>query len=191
MDELMQLAQRLKGLRDSLDLSVEEMAADCGVTPDTLRKYESGSHDIPVSFLQRLASRNGVELAALLFGEEPKMTTYYVNRKGRGVKVERRAAYSYEDLASGFRQRNMIPFLVTISPDHTAGTIHAPNSHEGQEFNYVLEGEVEITVGKKTTVLRPGDSVMFDSTMPHALRAIGDKDAKIIAIINCPLNNYR
>ena len=78
----------------------------------------------------------------------------------------------------------MIPFLVTISPDHTAGTIHAPNTHEGQEFNYVLEGEVEITVGKKTTVLRPGDSVMIDSTMPHALRALGDKDAKIIAIIN-------
>ena len=184
MDELMQLAQRLKGLRDSLDLTVEEMAADCGVTPETLRKYESGDHDIPVSFLQRLASRNGVELTALLFGEEPKMNTYYVNRKGRGVKVERRAAYSYEDLASGFRQRNMIPFLVTISPDHTAGTIHAPNTHEGQEFNYVLEGEIEITIGKKTTVLRPGDSVMFDSTMPHALRAIGDKDAKMIAIIN-------
>ncbi|MDE6855588.1 MAG: helix-turn-helix domain-containing protein, partial [Muribaculaceae bacterium] len=66
MDELMQLAQRLKGLRDSLDLTVEEMAADCGVTPETLLKYESGDHDIPVSFLQRLASRNGVELTALL-----------------------------------------------------------------------------------------------------------------------------
>ena len=184
MDELIQLAQRLKGLRDSLDETVEEMAADCGVTPEQLQKYESGEHDIPVSFLQRLASRKGIELAALLFGEEPTMSTYYVNRKGKGVKVERRAAYSYEDLASGFRQRNMIPFLVTISPDHTAGTIHAPNTHEGQEFNYVLEGEVEVTVGKKTTILRPGDSVMFDSTMPHALRAIGDKDAKIIAIIN-------
>ncbi|MDE7350932.1 MAG: helix-turn-helix domain-containing protein, partial [Muribaculaceae bacterium] len=48
MDELMQLAQRLKGLRDSLDETIEEMAADCGVTPDTLQKYESGEHDIPV-----------------------------------------------------------------------------------------------------------------------------------------------
>ncbi len=184
MDELMQLAERLKGLRDSLDLSVAEMAADCGVTPDTLLKYESGNHDIPVSFLQRLASRKGVELTALLFGEEPKMNTYYVSRKGKGVKVERRAAYSYEDLASGFRQRNMIPFMVTISPDHSAGTIHSPNTHEGQEFNYVVEGELEITIGKKTTILRPGDSVMFDATMPHALRALGDKDAKMIAIIN-------
>ncbi len=184
MDELIQLAQRLKGLRDSLDLSVEEMAADCGVTPETLLKYESGQYDIPVSFLQRLASRNGVELTALLFGEEPKMNTYYFTRKGKGIKVERRAAYSYEDLASGFRQRNMIPFLVTISPDHSAGTVHEPNTHEGQEFNYVLEGDIEITIGRKTTVLHPGDSVMFDSTMPHAMRCIGDKDAKMIAIIN-------
>ena len=184
MDQLLQLAHRLRGLRDSLDLTVEEMAADCGVTPETLLRYESGQHDIPVSFLQRLATRNGVELTALLFGEEPKMSTYYITRNGKGVKVERRAAYSYQDLAAGFRERNMAPFLVTISPDHTAGTIHSPNTHEGQEFNYVLEGELEITIGKKITVLHAGDSVMFDSTMPHALRAIGNRDAKVIAIIN-------
>lgn len=184
MEELIQLAHRLRGLRDSLDLTVEEMATDCGVSPETIKKYESGAHDIPVSFLQKLASKKGVELTALLFGEEPKMSTYYITRHGKGVKVERRAAYSYQDLASGFRQRNMAPFLVTISPDHSAGTVHSPNTHDGQEFNYVLEGEIEITIGKKITVLHPGDSVMFDSTVPHALRAIGDREAKIIAIIN-------
>lgn len=184
MEELFQLAQRLRGLRDSLDLTLEEMASDCGVTPETLAAYESGENDIPVSFLQRLSNRKGVELTALLFGEEPKMSSYYITRCGKGVKVERRAAYSYQDLASGFRQRNMAPFLVTISPDHTAGTPLTPNTHDGQEFNYVLEGEIEILIGKKITVLHPGDSVMFDSTMPHALRAIGNKDAKIIAIIN-------
>lgn len=184
MDALKQIAKRLHGLRDSLELTIDEMAAECGVSVETLEKYESGEHDIPVSFLQRLASRKGVELAALLFGEEPKMSTYYVTRNGKGVKVERTEAYSYMDLASGFRQRNMAPFLVSIAPDHTAGTIHSPNHHDGQEFNYVLEGELEIRIGKKITVLKAGDSVMFDSTIPHALRAIGDKDAKIIAIIN-------
>ena len=184
MDALRQIAERLRGLRDSLELSLDEMAAECGVSKDTLEKYESGEHDIPVSFLQRLASRKGVELAALLFGEEPKMSTYYVTRDGKGLKVERTSAYSYRDLASGFRQRNMAPFLVTIAPEHTAGTIHMPNRHDGQEFNYVLEGEIEVRIGKKITVLHAGDSVMFDATIPHALRAIGDKDAKIIAVIN-------
>lgn len=184
MNELKQIADRLQGLRDSLDLTVEEMAAECGVNTDTLVKYESGKYDIPVSFLQRLASRKGVELAALLFGEEPKMETYYITRNGKGVKVERTAAYSYHDLAAGFRQRNMAPFLVTIAPDHTAGTVNLPNRHDGQEFNYVLEGAVEITIGKKVSILHAGDSVMFDSTIPHALKAIGDTDAKIIAVIN-------
>lgn len=184
MDQLKQIAERLKGLRDSLDETPEEFAAECGISTETLLQYESGDSDIPVSFLQRLAQRKGLELAALLFGEEPKMSTYYITRSGKGVKVERTKAYSYRDLASGFRQRNMAPFLVTIAPDHTAGTIHSPNHHDGQEFNYVLEGEIEIRIGKKITVLHPGDSVMFDSTIPHAMRAIGDKDAKIIAIIN-------
>lgn len=184
MNELKQIAERLKGLRDSLELSQEEMAAECGVSTETLQKYESGDYDIPVSFLQRLASRKGVELAALLFGEEPKMSSYYITRNGKGKKVERTKAYSYRDLASGFRQRNMAPFLVTIAPEHTAGTVHHPNHHDGQEFNYVLEGEVEITIGKKVSILHAGDSVMFDSTIPHALRSIGDKDAKIIAVIN-------
>ncbi len=184
MEELVQLAERLRGLRDSLDLSIEDMAADCGVTPETLANYESGQYDIPVSFLQRLAYKKGVELTALLFGEEPKMRSYYITRNGKGVKVERRAAYSYQDLAVGYRQRNMVPFLVTVSPNHSAGTVHSPNTHEGQEFNYVLEGDLEITIGKKVTVLHPGDSIMFDSTMPHYLRAIGDQDVKMIAIIN-------
>lgn len=184
MEQLIQLARRLRGLRDALDLSVEELAADCGISPETLERYESGEHDIPVSFLQKLATLKGVELTALLFDEEPRMKSYYITRCGKGVKVERSAAYSYQDLAAGFRRRNMAPFLVTISPDHTAGTKHSPNTHEGQEFNYVLEGEIEITIGNKTTILHPGDSVMFDSTMPHALRAVGDSDARIIAIIN-------
>ena len=85
MDELIQLARRLRGLRDSLDLSLEEMASDCGVTSETLQKYESGEHDIPVSFLQRLSHKKGVELTALLFGEEPKMSNYYITRKGKGA----------------------------------------------------------------------------------------------------------
>lgn len=184
MEELRQLAQRLKGLRDSLDLSLEELASECGIEPGTLAAYESGEHDIPVSFLHRLASLKGLELTTILFGEEPKMSSYYITRSGKGVKVERRKAYFYQDLAAGFRQRKMVPFLVKISPDHTAGTKHSPNTHEGQEFNYVLEGELEIMIGNKTTVLKPGDSVIFDSTVPHALRALGDIDAKVIVIIN-------
>lgn len=184
MNHIEDVAARLRGLRDALDLSAEEVAAQCEVTPEQLAAYESGTSDIPVSFLHRLAGAYGVELTALLFGEEPTMHSYFVTRSGRGVKVERTAAYSYQDLAAGFQRRIMAPFLVTIEPsDAPTATPLALNVHSGQEFNYVLEGEIELTVGGHVTRLRRGDSIMFDSLRPHGLRAIGST-AKIIAIIS-------
>lgn len=184
MDQLKQVARRLHGLRDALDLSLEDMAQGCGITPETLQSYESGNVDIPVSFLHQLAAAYGVELTALLFGEEPKMNSYYITRNGKGVKVERTAAYSYQDLAAGFRQRVMAPFMVTINPDANTGAHLNPNTHPGQEFNYVVEGELEISIAGKNAVLHPGDSIMFDSTLPHALRATGEKPTRVIAIIS-------
>ena len=84
--------------------------------------------------------------------------------------MERTAAYSYQDLAAGFQRRIMAPFLVTIEPADSPLTL---NVHSGQEFNYVLEGEIELSVGGHVTRMRPGDSIMFDSLRPHGLRAIG------------------
>lgn len=183
MDHIRQVAKRLQGLRDAVDMTVEEMAAECEVDAGLLRAYESGTSDIPVSFLHRLATTFGVELTALLFGEEPKMSSYYVTRAGKGVKVERTKAYSYQDLAAGFRQRIMAPFIVTVEPA-APDTRMTLNTHDGQEFNYVLEGELEISVAGKAMTLHPGDSIMFDARRPHGLRAIGDKAVKIIAIIS-------
>ena len=184
MNHIEDVAARLRGLRDALDLSAEEVATQCGITPQLRAAYESGTYDVPVSFLHRLAGAYGVELTALLFGEEPTMHSYFVTRSGRGVKVERTSAYSYQDLAAGFQRRIMAPFLVTIEPvDSPADTPMVLNVHSGQEFNYVLQGEVELSVGGHVTRLHPGDSIMFDSMRPHGLRAIGST-AKIIAIIS-------
>ncbi len=180
MNHIQEVAARLRGLRDALELTAEEMAHQCDVSPEVLAAYESGESDVPVSFLHRLASAYGGELTALLFGEEPTMNSYFVTRAGKGVKVERTAAYSYQDLASGFQRRIMAPFLVTIEPTDSPLTL---NVHSGQEFNYVLEGEIELSVGGHVTRMRPGDSIMFDSLRPHGLRAIGST-ARIIAIIS-------
>lgn len=183
MNHIKEVACRLRGLRDALDLSVEEMAMQCDISTDTLTSYENGTIDIPVSFLHRLSSIYGVELTALLFGEEPKMNSYYVTRAGRGVKVERTKAYSYQDLAAGFQHRIMSPFMVTVEPvdDNAPITL---NVHQGQEFNYVLEGELEISVAGNVSVLRQGDSIMFDARRPHGMRALGGKTARFIAIIS-------
>lgn len=183
MDYIKQIAERLRGLRDALDLEVEELAAQCGISPGLLAEYESGTTDIPVSFLHSLSSACGVEMTALMFGSEPRMNTYYVTRAGQGVKVERTGAYSYQDLAAGFQHRVMAPFMVTVQPSQEDGPL-ALNTHEGQEFNFVVEGTLEITVAGKSHVLNAGDTIMFDARRPHGLRALGGRPVKMLAIIS-------
>lgn len=182
-NNLVQIASRLRGLRDALELGVDDVATQCGIAPSTLEEYESGNRDIPVSFLHKLAGVYGVELTALLFGEEPRMSSYYVTRDGRGVKAERTAAYSYQDLASGFAGRLMAPFIVTVEPHTGQGDIHL-NTHDGQEFNYVLDGEMEIVIESKTITLRKGDSIMFDARLRHGMRTLGDSPVKFLALIS-------
>ncbi|MBR5331997.1 MAG: helix-turn-helix transcriptional regulator [Muribaculaceae bacterium] len=183
MNHIQEVANRLQGLRDALDLSVEEFATDCGVTPQEYTNYETCVKDIPVSFLHRIAAKYGIELTALLFGEEPKMQSYFVTRAGKGVKVERTKAYSYQDLAAGFSNRVVSPFIVTVEPVD-ADKPMTMNSHQGQEFNYVLQGKMEIVVDGKSTILNAGDSIMFDATLQHGMRTVGGETVKFLAIIS-------
>ena len=57
------------------------------------------------------------------------------------------------------------------------------NAHPGQEFNMVLEGHLELTIGKKTLQLTEGDSIYFDATLPHGMRALDGKPVRFLAII--------
>lgn len=177
------IAERITGLRDALDLNLEEMALQCGIPAELLKEYESGNADIPVSFLHKLSSQFNVEMTALMFGSEPMMNSYYITRAGHGVKVERTGAYSYQDLAAGFQHRMMAPFMVTVEP-HDDNRPLTLNTHEGQEFNFVVEGTVEITVAGKVNVLNPGDTIMFDASKPHGMRALHGKSVKMLAIIS-------
>lgn len=176
-----QVAHRLKGLRDALDLTPSDIAKACEINVETYMAYESGNSDIPVSFLHRLAHEFNVELTALMFGNEPTMRSYFVTRDGKGIKVERRKAYSYESLAGNFANRVFDPFIVTVEPNDT--TEPTLNSHQGQEFNYVLEGSMEITVGSNTMVLNQGDTIIFDAKIPHKMRALNNSRVRFLAII--------
>ena len=124
----------------------------------------------------------GPDMNPLLFGEEPHMSTYYLTRKGQGQSVERRKAYKYQSLASGFRGRKADPFMVYVEPKPEDAPMER-NSHEGQEFNMVTEGSMELVVGKKTLVLNEGDSIYFDATQPHGMRALNGKPVRFLAII--------
>ena len=115
-EQIKQIAERLRGLRDVLELTAEDIARDSDISAEEYRLAETGDYDISVSMLQKIARTYNVALDALMFGEEPKMSSYFVTRAGKGISIERTKAYKYQSLASGFMNRTADPFIVTVEP---------------------------------------------------------------------------
>lgn len=181
-DQIKQIAERLRGLREVLELTPEEVAESCQLSVDDYVGMESGKKDISVSALQQIARKYGIALDVLMFGEEPKMNTYFLTRRGTGVSVERTKAYKYQSLASGFRGRKIDPFIVTVEPKPEGTPIYF-NAHEGQEFNLVIEGRMLLNLNGKELVLNAGDSLYFNSSIPHGMMALDGKTVKFLAVI--------
>lgn len=181
-DQIKQIAARLRGLRDVLELTEQEVAESCNLSIDEYKEMESGNKDISVSALQAIARKYDITLDVLMFGEEPKMSSYFLTRAGKGISVERSKAYKYEALASGFRDRKIDPFIVTVEPKNEDAPLHL-NSHEGQEISYILEGRLLVNLAGKEIILNPGDSLYFDSLQPHGMKALDGKPVRFLAAI--------
>ncbi len=181
-DHIQLIAARIKELREIAGISAESLANALNTSTELYIDYESGTTDIPVGFLIRVAHRFDLELSALLRGEEPKLHIYSVVRKGKGLNVERRKQYQYESLASNFIQKQAEPFVVTVNPQPTDAPLEF-NSHVGQEFNYVLEGTLLGVVDQHEIVLNEGDSLYFNSSYKHAMKAMNNRFAKFLAFI--------
>ena len=123
-EQIKQIAERLRGLRDVLELTAEDIARDSDISAEEYRLAETGDYDISVSMLQKIARTYNVALDALMFGEEPKMSSYFVTRAGKGISIERTKAYKYQSLASGFMNRTADPFIVTVEPKAIDEPIH-------------------------------------------------------------------
>lgn len=180
-EQIRQISERIKGLREILGISVESLSKELNIAEETYLEYESGNVDIPVSFLYKIATRFDVELSEILTGEAPKLRTYSVVRKDKGVSVERRKDYKYQSLAYNFVNKKIEPFLVTVEPDSN-DEIHY-NSHPGQEFNYVIEGTLKVLINGHEIILNEGDSLFFDSGEKHGMKTLNGKVAKFLAVI--------
>ncbi|MBL3581297.1 helix-turn-helix domain-containing protein [Oleidesulfovibrio alaskensis] len=177
-----EIAPRLLGLRDAVGFSAEELAQKVGVTSQVVERYESGEVEIPVSYLTDVARACGVDLTALVSGGDAHLHDFTLVRKGEGLAVERRKDYDYRNLASRMTGRRMEPFMVRVPPK--AESDLSWNEHSGQEFIYMLEGRLEIWLESKRNVLEPGDSIYFESRIPHALRALDGADAVFLDVIS-------
>lgn len=181
-EQIKQIAERLSGLRDALELTPEEMAKAANLSTDDYLRLESGQTDISVSILHQISQAFGVELTTLMFGDEPKMSSYFITRKGKGIAVERTKAYKYQSLAAGFAGRKADPFLVTVHPKPENEPIYL-NSHPGQEYNMVISGRLQLQIGSKTLILEAGDSIYFNSELPHGMKALDGETVNFLAVI--------
>lgn len=181
-DHIQAVAIRIRDLRDISGMSAQEVAEASGVPVEDYIAYEAGQKDFSFSHLFNIANTLGVDISDLLTGESPKLRGYILTRSGKGLAFERRSAYKYQHLAYNFRDKKAEPFIVTVEYDENQTSGKTAHSHEGQEFDYVLEGNMKIELDGNEVYLGPGDSLYYDSSIPHAMYAL-ERDARFIAVV--------
>ena len=178
--QIKDIGMRLQSLREDSEITIEEMASKLGEDMEIYKKYENGEMDFSFSFIYNAAEVLGVDVLDLISGDQPTLSMCSMVKKGQGYSVKREHEYDYKHLAYTFRNKKAEPFLVTINPDKSTPVLHG---HEGQEFNYVISGKMKLYIGDICYELEEGDSVYFDSSVPHAEQADGDEPAQFIAVV--------
>jgi len=180
-EQLVEIGGRLNGLRNIMSISAEKMAEDLQLSVRDYLAFELGEKDFSFSFLFKAANILGVDIVDIISGETPKLTTCAIIRKGEGYKITRREAYDYKHLAFTFRNKKAEPFMVTVEPKE--GEEINYHTHDGQEFTYMVSGSIKFYFGDMVFELNEGDSMYFDSSIPHDSKALGKQPAVFIAVV--------
>ncbi|MHB8962268.1 MAG: helix-turn-helix domain-containing protein [Saccharofermentanales bacterium] len=182
-DRILDIAERIRGLRDILNIPAGEMAEMLEISEAEYAEYERGEHDFTFTFLFKVAHRFGIDMTDLLTGRSPQLADFTVVRKGEGISVHRRKGFLYESLAYQFKDRIAEPFLVVAKFDEAAASgVITLNSHDGQEFDYILSGTLRVSVDGHETVLGEGDTIYYNSSLRHGMAAVGG-DCTFMAVI--------
>ncbi|MDR1803678.1 MAG: cupin domain-containing protein [Treponema sp.] len=181
-DDVKGITMRVRVLREIEEISVEALAGELGFDSAEYSAWESGEKDFPVGALVEIAARFKVDLSELISGAASKLKTFCLTKAGQAPEVSRRPMYAYWNLAYNFHRKKAEPFLVEVAPETEEKPISL-NTHPGQEFNYLLEGRLLISIGGHEMELGPGDCVYFDSHEPHGMKALGGKPARFLACV--------
>lgn len=176
--QLALISARIKDLREFGGYSAEELANKASIDYRDYLKIEEAQVDIPIGRLYDIARALEVDPTVLLTGKDSIENEVAVVYSGNGTSVERYLGYNFTSLAGEFYGRKMEPMVVTLK----AGPEPELVKHNGQEFNYVLEGQIRVLVGNREYYLRKGDSIYFNPTIPHAQISMED-ESKFLTVI--------
>ena len=185
--KIREMAARIRELREIVGYTPEVMADKTGVSVEEYNRCETGKSDLNFAFIYRCASALNVNVTDIIEGYSPKLKSFTVTRRGQGQQIAQAHGMTYYNLAYAFQNRIAEPLYVRSVYDPAAQQQDIElTSHDGQELDLVLEGQLMVQIGEHREILGPGDSIYFDSETPHGMIAVGGQDCVFYAIVLNP-----
>ncbi|MDD2303549.1 MAG: XRE family transcriptional regulator [Prolixibacteraceae bacterium] len=184
------VGEKIKQIREMKKVSLEELASRSGMDIAMVQKIEQEKNIPSLAPLVKIARALGVRLGTFLDDSDSygpvvvRSGEYQKGARFTSQSSETREHLNFFSLAFDKAGRNMEPFIVEIEPGQKSD--YMLSSHEGEEFIYVLEGEIEINYGKEVYRLAKGDSIYLDSIVLHNVHAGNSMSAKILAVVYAP-----
>ena len=186
------VGSKVRELRESLQLTPEELAERSGAEVGVILGIEAGELVPSLTPLIRITRALGVRLGTLLDDDENlgpalvRSTDYTESTRLKALETQSDAGgLVFHALAEGKASRHMEPFFITLTPSNASE--HELSAHEGEEWLFALDGPLEIEYGKETYVLQPGDSIYYDSIVPHQVRSHDGQSARFVACVYTPV----
>lgn len=182
-----EVISKIQSLRKSRAVTLDRLAKMTGLTKGYLSQIENSTKTPPFSTLDKIAYALGVDITHFFINDEKeqvdaKITVVKPEERKKVAPGGLRRGYGYESLAYKKAGKNMEPYLITVDSQGRSSF-----KHDGEEFLYVLEGTLEFHFGGEMYILKPGDSIYFDSGIEHSGRVLGDGKVKML----CVIYNYR
>ena len=192
MDYTNIIGEKIKSLRTTKEISINDLSESTGLSVEQIKRIEDNT-DIPsLAPLIKIARALGVRLGTFL-DDQPNEEGPVVCRKGEADDTisfsnnasDARHHMHYHSLSRAKSDRHMDPFIIDI--DESGNNEFSLSAHEGEEFIMVLKGKLEVEYGKKKSLLDEGDTIYYDSIVPHHVHAYEGKAARILAVVYTPI----
>ncbi|PLY00782.1 MAG: DNA-binding protein [Desulfuromonas sp.] len=185
------IGAKVRQLREAKQMSAEQLAEQSQCHVDQIKQIEDGALLPSLAPLMEISRALGVRLGTLV-DDEPlegpvtfKETDFprVIRFSGKDPKATS-SNLDFYTMAAGKKDRHMEPFMIDVKP--RTDNVPPLSGHEGEEFIFVLSGTIRINYGKDSYELHPGESIYYDSIVPHDVHAVGDQVARILAVVYAP-----
>lgn len=182
--EIVEIVERIRAMRDICGFSIADMAEKTEMSEEQYLTYESGTVDLPFTFVHKCALAFNIGIADLLEGQSARLSTYTVTRRNSGLVTAKEDGITIQNLAAMFKDKLADPYFCIYEYDESLQDKPIKLvEHAGHEFNFVIKGALRVQVGDHIETLHSGDSIYFKSSIPHGELAVEGSPCKFLSII--------